>query len=132
MPGNISSGDSVSLQTQQLNQHQIEQAERKLHVGARQSEDAEAEMKGTLKPVRETSAGHAGGQRHARGTLLLRTAEAGTQQSDAVRCRKEEKAVNPRFCAQQLQWLGLHAFLAQGPGSVPSLGTKTLQVVWSK
>ena len=89
-------------------------------------------MKGTLKPVRETSAGHAGGQRHARGTLLLRTAEAGTQQSDAVRCRKEEKAVNPRFCAQQLQWLGLHAFLAQGPGSVPSLGTKTLQVVWSK
>ena len=30
------------------------------------------------------------------------------------------------------QWLGLYAFPAQGPGSIPSLGTKILQVVWSK
>ena len=31
-----------------------------------------------------------------------------------------------------IQWLGLHAFPAEGPGSIPGWGTKLPQVVWPK
>ena len=32
--------------------------------------------------------------------------------------------------SQAVQWLGLHAFTAEDPGSIPGRGTKILQAEW--
>ena len=29
-----------------------------------------------------------------------------------------------------VQWLGLHSFIAGGPGSIPAWGTKVLDALW--